>query len=412
MTAPDSDRPLDIVIYGATGFVGRLVAQYLAGRADGVRVGLAGRSAGRLEAVRDELGPAAAHWPILLADSADDAALAEVARSTRVIATTVGPYARHGLRLVHACVEAGTHYADLTGEVLFIRDSAQAFHDRAQEQGVRIVHACGFDSVPSDLAVLLTAERVLSDGAGELRETTLTVRAAKGGISGGTIDSMHVQAQAARDPDNRHVLSDPFALVPDAADRPGTDQHSPARAFLETATGQWVAPFPLAQVNTRVVHRSNALLGWRYGRGLRYREVVSLGTGSRGRRRAVALAAGAGAASAAMTLPVTRWLADHLLPSPGEGPDEETRRAGHFRMEVLARTTTGAQYRTVVGAQGDPGYAATSVMLGESVLALATDGAQLPGSGGVLTPATGLGLVLADRLVTAGFEISTERRSA
>ena len=409
MSEHREDRPLDVVVYGASGFVGRLVAEYLARHAPGRRVALAGRSRERLEAVRDGLGEHAADWQVVTADAEDDAALADLAASTRVVATTVGPYTRHGLPLVHACAQAGTHYADLAGEVLFLRESAHRFHETARGTGARIVHSCGFDSVPSDLSVLLTALHARADGAGALREATLAVREIAGGVSGGTIDSMRVQADAARDPEARRVLADPYALLPDGVAPPDVDQHVPARAFRDLLTGTWVAPFPMAAFNTRVVHRSNALGGWAYGRELRYREVIDLGPGPRGERRARALALGTGAAAAAMTLPPTRWLADRLLPAPGEGPDEETRLSGHFRVEALARTTTGARYRTVFAAQGDPGYAATAVMLGESALALATDEGRLPDGSGVLTPATALGPVLADRLVRAGFHIATDR---
>ncbi|QDB78013.1 enoyl-ACP reductase [Georgenia wutianyii] len=409
MSEHRKDRPLDVVVYGASGFVGRLVAEYLARHAPGRRVALAGRSRERLEAVRAGLGEHAADWQVLTADAEDDAALADLAASTRVVATTVGPYTRHGLPLVRACAEAGTHYADLAGEVLFLRESAHRFHETARGTGARIVHSCGFDSVPSDLSVLLTALHARADAAGGLREVTLAVREIAGGVSGGTIDSMRVQADAARDPEAGRVLADPYALLPDGVAPPAVDQHVPARAFRDLLTGTWVAPFPMAAFNTRVVHRSNALAGWAYGRDLRYREVIDLGPGPRGERRARALALGTGAAAAAMTLPPTRWLADRLLPAPGEGPDEETRLSGHFRVETLARTTTGARYRTVFAAQGDPGYAATAVMLGESALALATDESRLPDGGGVLTPATALGPVLADRLVRAGFQITTER---
>jgi len=409
MSAPSSDRALDVVVYGASGFVGRLVAEYLAQHAPGTRVGLAGRSRDRLERVRDGLGPAATEWPVVVADAQDDAALAELAASTRVVVTTVGPYSRHGMPLARACAEAGTHYADLAGEVLFIRETSQRLHATAQRTGARIVHSCGFDSVPSDLGAYLTAERARADGAGELLATTLAVREVSGGISGGTIDSMRIQVDAARDPGNRRILADPYALVPDRADAPDVDQHTPSQPFRDAQTGTWVTTFPMAAFNSRIVHRSNALSGWRYGRDFRYREVVDLGPGPRGRRRARALALATGAAAGVMAFPPSRWVADRVLPSPGDGPDEETRRGGHFRMEVLARTTSGATYRTVVAAQGDPGYAATSVMIGESALALAHDESRLPGEGGVLTPATALGSVLADRLVAAGFEITTER---
>ncbi|MEE6282691.1 saccharopine dehydrogenase family protein [Georgenia sunbinii] len=405
------DRPLDVVVHGATGFVGRLVAEHLAHHASQLRIGLSGRSLQRLEAVRDGLGPAAAGWELHVVDAADDVGLAALADRARVVVSTVGPYARHGLPLVRACAEHGTHYADLSGEVLFIRESSLRYHEVARRTGARIVHAAGFDSVPSDLGVLLTAERARADGAGQLRETTLTVRDLAGGLSGGTVDSMRLQLMAARDPGARRVLADPYALSPDRDAEPDLDQQAPSRAFQDAATGTWVAPFPMAGINTRVVHRSNALLGWRYGRSFRYREVVALGRGSRARRRAQALALGLDAAVVALALPGARQLADRLLPSPGEGPDEETRRTGHFRMEVLARTASGQQYGTTVEADGDPGYAATAVMLGQTAVALAA-GTGLPGGGGVLTPATALGAVLADRLVAAGFRIATERVSA
>jgi short subunit dehydrogenase-like uncharacterized protein len=404
-----ADRPFDVVVFGASGFVGRLVAEYLAAHPETVRVGLAGRSPERLQAVRERLGPTAAGWEVLVADAEDADALAELAASTAVVATTVGPYARHGMPLVRACAEAGTHYADLAGEVLFIRESVQRLDGVARGSGARIVHACGFDSVPSDLGVLLTAEQARADGAGELRETTLTVREAAGGVSGGTIDSMRLQVDAAKDPGNRRILADPYALSPDRDAEPDVDQRPPGRAYQDVMTGAWAAPFPMGAINSRVVHRSNALQAWAYGRGFRYREVVDCGTGAAGRRRARALAAGIEAGTAALAVGPTRWLADRLLPAPGEGPDEDTRRTGHFRMEVLARTTSGARYRTIVAADGDPGYRATAAMLGEAALALARDGERLPGRAGVLTPATALGDVLADRLVRAGFEITTER---
>src|ERR687886_1250106 len=187
----NADRELDVVIFGATGFVGRLTAAYLGeGAAGDARVGLAGRSRERLEEVRSSLGPAAADWPLLTVDSSDQAAVGDLARATRVVATTVGPYLKYGLPLVEACAEAGTGYADLTGEVLFMRETIERFHARASETGARIVHNCGFDSIPSDLGTLLLHERAKADGAGELEDTTLAVRGIRGAASGGTVASL------------------------------------------------------------------------------------------------------------------------------------------------------------------------------------------------------------------------------
>ena len=187
-------RELDIVLFGATGFVGRLTAQHLAGEAaPGLRIALAGRSLTRLQDLARDLGPAAADWPLLAVDASDEDAVADLARRTRVVVTTVGPYLKYGVPLAAACAVAGTHYCDLTGEVLFVHRSIAANHDTARRTGARIVHACGFDSVPSDLGVFLTAEAARADGA-DLDRTHLVVRSLRGGISGGTIDTARTEA--------------------------------------------------------------------------------------------------------------------------------------------------------------------------------------------------------------------------
>ena len=401
-------RDLDVVVFGATGFVGRLTAAYLARSAPhGTRIGLAGRSRERLEQVRADLGERAADWPLLVADTSDATALRALADATTAVATTVGPYAKYGLPLVRACAEAGTHYADLTGEVLFVRQSIDAADTTARASGARIVHACGFDSVPSDLGVLLTAERAREDGAGPLTDTTYVLVSAKGGASGGTIDSVRGMIDEARSSaPARRLLLDPYALSPDRAaepDLPGErDSLTPTRV-----DGRWTAPFVMASFNTRIVRRSNALEGWAYGRDFRYREVMGVGRSPVAPVLAGAVAAGIGGLLAGMALPPTRFLLDRVLPKPGEGPDEKARENGHFRVEVTASTTSGARYRTTVAAKGDPGYAATAVMLGESVLALGLD--QLPPTAGVLTPASGIGRRLAERLRSAGFTLTTER---
>jgi short subunit dehydrogenase-like uncharacterized protein len=403
-------REMDVVVFGATGFVGRLVAQHLAEHAPpGVRIGLAGRSADRLAAVHDGLGPKAAQWPLVVADSGDPVSLARLAASTRVIATTVGPYLRYGLPLVEACAQAGTDYADLTGEVLFVRQSIDRFHAEAVASGARIVHSCGFDSIPSDLAVLLAAEQARADGEGELEDTTLLVRSMKGGVSGGTVDSARAQLeQVAVDPAVKRLVADPYALSPDRAAEPDLGDESD-RIGVTQELGGWTAPFVMAPFNTRIVRRSNALQDWSYGRRFRYREVMSTGNGVFAPALAVGTALGLGAFTAGMAFGPTRSLLDRVLPAPGDGPSEKTRSSGHFRLEVHARTSTGATYVSTVSAKGDPGYAATAVMQGESALCLALDGERTPAAGGVLTPATAMGTALADRLRSAGFVLSVSR---
>ena len=409
------DRQLDVVVFGATGFVGRLVAAYLGQHAPaGVRIGLAGRSADRLASVRSSLGAAAADWPLLVADSADPASLAALAGSSRVVATAVGPYSRYGLPLVEACARAGTHYADLTGEVLFVRDSIDRYHDTAVGSQARIVHSCGFDSIPSDLGVLLAHESVRADGAGELTDTTLVVTALRGGVSGGTIASVLDQlAEMRTDPVRRRIAADPYALSPDRAAEPdrGVEKELHGVSY-DGELGGWLSPFVMAAYNTRIVRRSNALLNWSYGRGFRYREVTRSGTGPVGAVKAVATSGVTWFAATAIGFPPVRAVIGRLLPSPGQGPGELRRRRGFFRLEIHTRTTTGARYVVEVAAQGDPGYAATSVMLGESALCLALDADRLPARTGVLTPAAAMGLPLVDRLRGAGMTFDVKRRDA
>ena len=281
------DRELDVVVFGATGFAGRLVAGYLAGHAPaGVRIGLAGRSERRLAEVRARMGAAASAWPLLVADSADPVSLATLARAAQVVVTTVGPYRARGLALVQACAGAGTDYADLTGEVLFIRDSIDRCHDAAASTGARIVHCCGFDSVPSDLGVLLLHHAARADGAGDLLDTTLVVRAMRGGLSGGTLASMIGQLDEVRgSAGRRQLVSDPYALSPDRAAEPGLGgERDLDRARYDGELRMWIGPWMMAGINTRVVRRSNALQGWAYGRRFRYREVT--GSAPAGRARA------------------------------------------------------------------------------------------------------------------------------
>jgi short subunit dehydrogenase-like uncharacterized protein len=400
------------VVFGATGFVGRLVAGYLAGHAPGgVRVGLAGRSQRRLADVRAGLGAAAAAWPLLAADSADPVSLAALARAAQVVVSTVGPYRERGLALVRACAEAGTDYADLTGEVLFIRDSIDQCHDVAAATGARIVHCCGFDSVPSDLGVLLLHQAARADDAGDLQDTTLVVTALRGGISGGTLASLmgqqdEVRASAVRG----QMVADPYALSPDRAAEPDLgDERDLDWVRYDGGLRMWLGPFAMAGVNTRVVRRSNALQGWAYGRRFRYREVTGFGAGPAAPVLAAMTGAGLKAAQAGLEFGPSRALLGRLLPAPGQGPGEKTRRTGYFRIQVHARTSAGVRYLAAVEAQGDPGYAATSVMLGEAALCLALDRDQLPGRAGVLTPATAMGAALAGRLRSAGHILSTRQ---
>jgi short subunit dehydrogenase-like uncharacterized protein len=381
----------DIVVFGATGFVGRLVAGYLAGHAPrDVKIALAGRSLDKLQRTREQLGRVAEDWPLVVADSSDTASLTAMAAGARVVVTTVGPYRVDGMKLVDACIAEGAHYADLTGELLFVHDSIQR-HERAAEVGVRIVHSTGFDSIPSDLGVFLLHER-----AGELGDTTLVVAALKGGFSGGTLASMKGQIDELRsDRSVRRVLADPYALSPG---HPRRDEPA-LKSIKRDPEHGWIGPFVMAPYNTRIVRRSHFLLD--YGKDFRYREVAGYSSPA----KALAFTAGLGALGGGLVFKPTRKLLDRVLPEPGEGPGENARRRGFFRMEVH-----GAGHQVTVAAKGDPGYAATAVMMGESALCLALDGDRLPKRAGVLTPAAALGLPLVKRLRDAGMTLDVNRR--
>lgn len=412
-------RELDLVLFGATGFVGALTAGHLAAHAAAhVRIALAGRSRTKLEALRGELGPSAAGWELVTVDATDTAGLRQLAARTTAIASTVGPYARHGKELVRACAEEGTHYADLTGEVLFVRWSLDEVSARAAETGARIVHACGFDSIPSDLGVLVTAERAATDDAGTLGETTLTVRSLRGGLSGGTIDSGRQQIIAARsDALARRTIGDPYGLSPRRQEEPASKPTSGGGALAklkrripvdrDAETGRWNGPFMMASFNTRIVRLSNTLTDWSYGRGFRYREVIDFGSSPLSPLKAGGMAIGLGTVLAGLAFRPTRALLDRVLPKPGDGPNAEQRAAGRFRLQIRTTTTTGARYLTKVGADHDPGYNGTAIMLGESALSLALDSDRLPQRSGVLTPATALGVVLVERLQAHGFVFDT-----
>ncbi|MDQ3742079.1 MAG: saccharopine dehydrogenase NADP-binding domain-containing protein [Actinomycetota bacterium] len=398
---------VDVAVFGATGFVGKLTAEYLARAApDGVTIALAGRSQEKLDRVKGELG---VDWPTIAADSSDADAMKRLAGEARVVATTVGPYQRYGMPLVEACANAGTHYADLTGEVLFMRETIERCHAPAEKSGARIVHNCGFDSIPSDIGTLLLHR----EAGEELTDTTLVVRAMKGGPSGGTIASMTGQIDQMRsDRSLAKAAADPYALSPDREREP-TDlggERDIRGPVHDDDLGIWLGPFVMAAVNTRVVRRSNALQDYAYGRRFRYREATATGAGVAGRLKATGMSAGLGALVGGMTFPPTRKLLGVVLPDPGEGPSEEARRKGFFKIDVHTRTASGKRYVCHVEAQGDPGYAATAVMLGESALALALDEDQLPQRAGVLTPSTGIGVRLAERLRAAGHTYDVEQR--
>jgi short subunit dehydrogenase-like uncharacterized protein len=334
------------------------------------------------------------------------------------VVTTVGPYAKYGLPLVEACAAAGTDYADLTGEPQFMRTTIDLFHKQAIDTGARIVHACGFDSIPGDLSVYSLHKKAAEDGSGELTDTTFVMRDFRGGFSGGTYASMtELLRDASNDPDVRRLLADPYSLSTDRNAEPdfGAQPDLPRRRGSDIApelVGLWTAGFLMAPSNTRVVRRSNALQEWAYGRQFRYSEAMSVGSSA---VAPVASAALTGVLGATFGLGgrffrfLPQRLVERILPKPGTGPSEKARERGYYKAETYTTTTSGARYVATIGQKGDPGYKATSVLLGESGLALALDRDRLSDLRGVLTPAAAMGDALLARFPKAGVSLDTTR---
>ncbi len=399
----------DIVLWGATGFEGRLVADYLVAHGPGdLRLALAGRNRDKLEGVRNELAarmPRAGAIPILVGDAHDERAVAGIVSNARVVCTTVGPYGKYGRHIVSACARLGVDYCDLAGEVPFMRETIDLHDAVARGSGARIVHACGYDSIPSDLGVYLVARHLKSEHGLGLSEDHAYFGEQQGGLSGGTVASMlHGIDESRRDPKLRELVLDPYALVPNRATDRGPEAPDQRRPEYSEDLGRWTAPFIMAIVNTRVVRRSNALLGG-YGPGFRYLESMSLSKGAKGWAAAGAITAGLGALSGALSFAPSRKMLELFLPSPGEGPSQATRDGGFFVTRHLGTSEpdqAGRRQRVLATVRGisDPGYGETAKMLGESALCLARDSIAV--EGGVTTPAVSMGLCLVDRLRAAG----------
>jgi short subunit dehydrogenase-like uncharacterized protein len=408
-------RDIDIMVFGATGYVGKLTAGYLASSRSGLQIALAGRSKSRLEAVRNSLGGRAKNWPLVVADVDKAGSLDAMASRSRLVLNAVGPYTRYGLPVVAACAGAGTDYVDLTGEVPFVRRSIDQSHRQAKKTGARIVHSCGFDSIPSDLTVYALSRRAAADGAGELADTTLVLRDYSGGYAGGSVATMvDLMRLTATDPVVRRMLDDPYSLSPDRAAEPDLGHQVdlpllPGEEVAPELAGLWTSGYVMALYNTRCVRRSNALMKWSYGRRFRYTETLIMGSFPGAALAGAMFNAGIATASRfggnyLRMLPT--GLVDRMTPAAGTGNDMGSR--GHYRVETYATTTTGRRYRATIAQPADPGYSATALLAGESALGLLLDRDRLPDRHGVLTPASAMGDVLLDRLPAAGVTFETE----
>ncbi|MCU1369475.1 MAG: hypothetical protein JWO77_669 [Ilumatobacteraceae bacterium] len=395
MTASD-DRRLDLVVFGATSFVGQILCQHLVdrhGTSGSLRWAIAGRSAAKLDEVAARTG---ADVERIVVDASDAAGLLDLAEAARVVVSTVGPYARYGSPLVGAVAAAGTDYCDLTGEPQWMRRMLDAHSAEAEASGARIVHASGFDSIPSDLGVWFTQQRAIEALGQPCTRIDMRVESMKGGASGGTIASMlNLLEEAAADPELRKQLQDPYLLAPPDL-RSGPTQPDLMRPTRD-GSGRWLAPFVMAGVNTRVVQRTHALLGRPWGRGFRYQETMAMGTGPVGAAKAGGLAAGVGAMVGLGALGPTRTLLARVLPKPGEGPSPEAQQRGSFDIRFTGTTADGRSIETQVTGDRDPGYGSTAKMLGETAVAfLDLDHAEV--GGGFWTTATAFGDRLVERL--------------
>jgi short subunit dehydrogenase-like uncharacterized protein len=392
-----SSKKFDIVVYGASGFTGQLVAEYLASHYanDGdLKWAMAGRNADKLAKVRDEIG-APADTPLIAADGSDAASLSAMLDQTRSVISTVGPYQLYGSELVAACAASGTDYLDLCGEPVWMRQMIDAHEAAAKASGARIVFSCGFDSIPFELGVYFceaTAKKVFGAPVARVKGR---VRALKGGPSGGTIASIKATFMAAaRDLSQVGMLQDPFVLTPGFE---GPDQPRGNRPKLDEDLGSWTAPFGMATINTRNVHRSNMLLGFPYGRDLVYDEMVVTGPGDAGEAKARSLFAASKAERAGAL----------GGPKPGEGPSKEERESGYYDVLFVGVAPDGRQVRVSVKGDRDPGYGSTSKMISECAICLLRDAPEVPP--GFWTPGAAMGERLIKRLVDhAGLQFEVE----
>lgn len=402
-----SERPYDVVLYGASGFVGKQTVQYFVRHAAQVRWAIAGRNRQKLEAVRDEVG--AAKVEVLVADSQNQQEIDAIVSQTRVLLTTAGPFALYSNTLVDACVRFKTHYVDITGETPWVRRLIDRYHTQAAADGTRIIPCCGFDSVPSDLGTYLVVRHLQREWGVPCKQVNAYFQA-YGGFNGGTLASAFnlYDAQGATLEMNQPFLLNPSTPHTQAEVERNRDPETPSFA---SELNTWVAPFFMGLVNTRIVRRSCALYDeWQepYGPDFTYQEYLKFDQ-PLAWLKATAVTAGVALFTGALQQPQVRSLLQPILPQPGSGPSEQTMNDGWFSCELVGTTADGRKVRGLIRDQGDPGNRATVKFVCESALSLALQADQLPGGkvrGGILTPATGLGDVLAERLRRAGMTIN------
>jgi len=392
-------REFDVIIWGATGFTGRLVAEYYLkqyGLGSDLKWAMAGRSQTKLEQVRSSLGNS--DIPLLLADSHDPESLIALVKRSKVICTTVGPYAKYGNELVAACVENGTDYCDLAGETQWIRRMIDQHYAAAQKSGSRIVHCCGFDSIPSDMGTYFLQKEAKNQFGEYCQQVKMRLKSIKGGFSGGTFASMNnVMDEASKDPSVAKTIFNPYGLNP-KGEQSGPDKADLQSVKYDADLGAWIMPFIMAGINTRVVRRSHALNGYPYGKDFRYDESMVSGEGLSGRLKGYVGLIALGAMMAGKPGSLYKKFQARFTPKPGEGPTRKERESGFFNFTIIGKFRDGEIMTAKVTGDRDPGYGSTSKMLGESAVCLALDKKISPKISGVLTPSTAMGDALLKRL--------------
>lgn len=394
----NAEREFDVIVWGATGFTGRLVAEYLLtryGDDESLTWAMAGRSEAKLRAVAAELG--ADDIPFFIADSHDRPSLDAMVARGRVICTTVGPYAKYGTELLAACATTGTHYVDLAGEPQWMQAMADEYQDAAQDTGARIVHPCGFDSLPSDIGTFYLQREAQKRFSEPFVSIQLLLKAASGKASGGTVASLLNAVEAARkDGDVARTLVHPYSLNP-PGQRQGPDQRDQNGWVFNDDIDAWTAPFVMAGINTKVVRRSNAQMDYPYGKDFRYSEATLTGKGVGGWLKASMMSLGLGSFMiAAAVKPLRSAMQSLFLPDPGEGPNEAERTAGFFNYMAVCKRANGEVLLGKITGDRDPGYGSTSKMLAESAICLARNEATC--EGGIWSPAAAMGEPLLKRL--------------
>ena len=390
------DNKYDVVVWGASGFTGRLVCEYIyqnyTKKGSDLKWAMAGRDLIKLKQIRGKF--ANNTIPILIADSDDINSLNELTKNTKVICTTVGPYAKYGSKLVKSCIDNKAHYCDLAGEVQWMHKMITKHHDSAQKNEVKIVHTCGFDSIPSDMGVYFINKELKKNNLA-IKSIDMRVAGIKGGISGGTYASLsNVIEESYKDKSIYKILSNPYGLNP-AGHQTGKDKKDLMKVVFDKISKNWIGPFVMASINTKVVRRSNALTNFSYGTNFSYNEATLSGKGFKGKVRGY-LGAIPLIFVAARPNSMLKKIANAMLPNPGQGPTKKQRENGYFNLKFFIKTMDDIQMIARVIGDMDPGYGSTSKMLAESAICLAKD--NLTDYNGVITPSVAMGDSLLKRL--------------